>query len=65
MLKALAHENKNIFSKYYAEKYRLSSPSTTQKAIKVLLREGVIEKHADAYNFTDPFFKRFLLRLKA
>lgn len=65
MLKALAQENKNIFSKDYADKYRLSSPSTTQKAIKVLLKEGVIEKHADTYNFTDPFFKRFLLRLKA
>ncbi len=65
LLKALAHENTGIFSKDYAEKYRLSSTSTTQKAITVLLKEGVIEKHADTYSFTDPFFKRFLLYLKA
>jgi hypothetical protein len=58
-------ENKNIFSRDYADKYRLSTASTTQKAINVLLNEGVVEKHANLYLFADPFFKRFIIRLKA
>jgi hypothetical protein len=65
LLKALAQENKNIFSRDYADKYRLSTASTTQKAINVLLNEGVVEKHANLYLFADPFFKRFIIRLKA
>jgi len=65
MIEALAQENKNIFSMNYAKRYRLLTTSTTQKAVNVLLNESVVEKHGNIYYFTDPFFKSFLLRLKA
>ena len=65
LLKALAQEGKNIFSANYARKYRLSVPSTTQKAIAGLVNYGIVEKVGNAYYFDDPFFKKYVLRLSA
>jgi len=65
LLKALATNGHNIYSNEYAETFRLSAPSTTQKAIAGLMNNGIIEKQEDDYSFSDPFFKWYVLRLPA
>lgn len=65
LIYALARENQNIFSAEYAKKYRLSVPSTTQKALKSLIEQGIIEKEENSYLFDDPFFREFILRFTA
>jgi len=65
LLKALAINGQHVFSRDYARKFRLSAPSTTQKAITGLIDSGLIEKQADEYTFSDPFFRWFILRLPA
>ncbi len=63
VLKAIHLENTNIFTTTYAKKYRLSSASSTQRAIERLVKDGMIEKQANRYHFTDPFFKIWLERM--
>jgi len=65
LLKAIALDGQNIFSSSYARQYRLSAPSTTQKALSGLVNNGVLEKNKNNYVFSDPFFKWFVLRLRA
>lgn len=65
LLKALAISGQNVFSNEYSHRFRLSAASTTQKALAGLVNNGIIEKHGHIYNFTDPFFKWFVLRLPA
>lgn len=65
LLKSLAIACRNIYSNVYAEKFRLSAPSTTQKAIEGLINSGIIEKQSNEYTFSDPFFKDYILRLSA
>lgn len=65
LLRALAISGHNIYSNDYARKFRLSAPSTTQKAINGLINDGIIDKQGNQYLFNDPFFKRYLLRLTA
>jgi AAA+ ATPase superfamily predicted ATPase len=65
LLKALATTGHNVYSSEYAETYRLSAPSTTQKAIAGLIDSGIIEKQESDHTFSDPFFKWFILRLPA
>lgn len=65
LLKALANDGSNIYSREYTREHRLSAVSTTQKAVKGLIDSGIIEKHDGDYLFNDPFFKMFVLRLKA
>lgn len=61
LLKALAQSGESVFSSDYAKKYRLSTASTTQKAIYVLMDSGIIDKTDNSYFISDPFFKQFIL----
>lgn len=61
LLKALALSGESVFSIDYAKKYRLSTASTTQKAICVLMDSGIIDKTDNFYFISDPFFKQFIL----
>ena len=61
VLYALAISGKNIFSKEYADANNLSSPSSSQRAIEKLLKEGIIEKSENEFVFSDPFFSKWLL----
>jgi len=49
-----------IFSSEFIKKHNLSSPSSVQKAIKVLLEKEIIEKNNGKYIFIEVFFKRWL-----
>lgn len=60
LLKALSQSGESVFSAQYAKQYRLSTTSTTQKAILVLMDSGIIDKTDNTYFISDPFFKRFL-----
>jgi len=60
LLKALTVSGKNVYSKEYNKRFRLSAHSTTQKAITNLLHSGIIEKESDGYYISDPFFKRYI-----
>jgi hypothetical protein len=61
LLKALSQSGESVFSAEYAKRFRLSTTSTTQKAILVLMDSGIIDKTDNTYFISDPFFKRFLL----
>ena len=65
LLKALAQDGNSIFSSDYQRQFRLSAPSTTQKAVAGLINSGIIEKIQNTHVYSDPFFKRFILRLTA
>ncbi len=59
-LKALTINGDNIFSNEYLKKHRLSTPSSIQKAIAVLMDKSIIDKTANSYFISDPFFKKFI-----
>lgn len=61
LLKALTSHGENIFSAEYAKKYRLSTASSTQKAIASLIEEGIVEKEEGRYYINDPFFRDFIV----
>jgi len=65
LLRALAISGQNIYSNDYAREFRLSTPSTTQKAMNGLINDGLIDKQGNQYLFNDPFFKRYILCLSA
>ncbi len=60
LLKALVISGENIFSTQYAKQFRLSAPSSIQKAILVLMDIGMIDKTQNTYFISDPFFKRYI-----
>lgn len=60
LLIALVHSGDNIFSSTFTKRFRLSTSSTTQKSVLVLMDSGIIDKTDSAYFISDPFFKRFL-----
>ncbi len=60
LLLGLIHTGANIFSAQFTKKYRLSTPSTTQKSASSLMDSGIIDKTGNNYFISDPFFKRFL-----
>jgi len=62
LLKALVISGQSVFSNEYSHRFRLSAASTTQKALAGLVYNGIIEKHRQIYNFTDPFFSWFVSR---
>lgn len=64
LLQALTSEGKNIFSTAYAKRHNLPPTATIQRALKELVNEGTVEKHADEYCIADPFFKRFVQGLE-
>jgi hypothetical protein len=60
VLIALLEGGNEVYSKKFAEKHRLSSVSSTQRAISRLINEGILEKEQKGFQFSDPFFKRYL-----
>ena len=60
VLKAIREKNSNVFTKDYSEQYHLSPVSSTQRALERLMKEGILEKQENIYQFTDPFFKIWL-----
>ena len=60
LLKALAQSGEGVFSADYARRFRLSTASTIQKAILVLMDSSIIDKSDNSYFIRDPFFKRFI-----
>ena len=60
VLKAIHEKNSNVFTKDYSEQYHLSPVSSIQRALERLLKEGILEKQGNIYQFTDPFFKIWL-----
>lgn len=65
VLLAVSEENKNVFTSDFAEKFHLSPVSSTQRSLQKLLKEGVLTKSGDIYNFNDPFFKLWLKKMLA
>ena len=61
VLLAIAESGIGIYSKKYADKFGLSSASSTQRAVSKMYDEGIIEKEKKVILFSDPFFKRYLL----
>ncbi len=60
VLHALVHQKESIFSREYAEKFGLSSVSSTQRALNSLMEAGIIEKLEERFGFCDPFFPLYL-----
>jgi len=60
VLRALSDENTEILSKSIADRYFLSTPSSTQRSLSGMMQLGVIEKQGSAYTFSDPFFRKYL-----
>ena len=66
VLLAIAVENKNIFTNKYATTFGLSAISSTQRAVSRLIELGMLEKLPNGFEFTDPFFQRYIqLRILA
>jgi len=63
-LKALAFENKNIFSREFLDKHGIQTPSGVQRSVAVLMHKGIIDRQHGEFLFEDPFFRRWI-RLKA
>lgn len=64
LLQALSDCSENIFSSEFITKYRLSAPSTVQKAVTTLLENGTVEKTDNKYYISDPFFKLFVKEIR-
>ena len=60
VLRALTISKVDIFSKKYSQQFKLSSSSSTQRAISKLIETGIIEKEGNLYSFSDPFFMKFV-----
>ncbi|NDP23173.1 MAG: ATP-binding protein [Paludibacter sp.] len=60
LLKALVVSGNNVFSAEYSKRFRLTAASTIQKAILVLLDNGIIDKTENSYFISDPFFRRYI-----
>jgi len=60
LLFALSRDAKELYSGKTSKKYELGPASSTQKALEVLLNEGIIEKCHDHYEFADPMYKKFI-----
>jgi len=65
VLLAICEENKNVFTTDFAEKFHLSPVSSTQRSLQRLLKEGILTKSGEIYNFNDPFFRLWLKKMLA
>ena len=59
-LVALTKSGQNIYSADYIKQNQLVGASSLQKAVAVLLDEGVIYRNEDTYLFCNPFYKRYI-----
>ena len=60
LLIALTQSGDNIYSGDYIRHYRLVGASSLQKAVAVLLDEGIIDRNYATYTFCDPFYKQYI-----
>jgi len=59
-LKGLAIDNKYVFTREFADKNHIMTPSGVQRSIKVLMQKGIIDKQNGEYFFEDPFFRLWM-----
>lgn len=62
VLRALCNSSSGIYSKEINMKYNLGATSSMQEAINSFINEGIIEQYSNAYEFSDPIYKLFLLK---
>jgi len=60
VLYALLYVQENIYSKEHSKKFGLSSVSSTQRVINVLINSGIVVEINRRYEFSDPFFPLYL-----
>ena len=60
LLIALTKSGTNIYSGEYINQNMLIGASSLQKAVAVLLDEGIIDRNGDTYTYCDPFFKCYI-----
>lgn len=60
VLKAILHDQVNIFSIEYHKKHNLTSQSSTQRALNASIGKSILEKNDSHYSFSDPFFFHWL-----
>jgi len=60
LLIALTKSGENIYSGEYIERNRLVGASSLQKAVAVLLDEGLIDRSGAIYSYCDPFYKYYI-----
>jgi hypothetical protein len=61
VLKALSEKPDEIFSAKTSEKFGLKAVSSTQRALEVLIEQGVVDKTDKKYFFTDPMYSEFII----
>lgn len=59
---AIAHAEQELLSGEAAQKYNLGAVSTTQKALESFINDGLVERDKTQYEFSDPFFRMFVLK---
>ena len=62
VLYAISKSVEELFSKKTTNDYNLGPVSTTQKAVKSFINEGIIERFNNQYKFSDPIYKLFLIK---
>lgn len=60
LLVALTKSGQNIYSADYIMRNQLVGASSLQKAVAVLLDEGIIDKNGSTYSFCNPFYKQYI-----
>ena len=60
VLKALSEMPDEIFSKETTKRFNLGAVSSTQKALEVLIEQGIVDKINKKYIFTDPLYSEFV-----
>jgi len=60
LLIALTKSGENIYSADYIKQNQLVGASSLQKAVAVLLDEGIIDKTGSRYSFCNPFYKTYI-----
>ncbi len=61
LLDALTRSGDNIYSAEYIKRNQLVGASSLQKAVAVLLDEGIIDKNGSTYTICNPFYKYYLI----
>jgi len=62
VLKALSQSVIELFSKHTTDKFNLGAVSSTQKALESFIEDGIVERIGKKYEFSDPFYRRFIQR---
>jgi hypothetical protein len=61
LLVALTKTGQNIYSANFITNNQLVGASSLQKAVAVLLDEGIIDKNGNTYSFCNPFYKQYII----